>query len=110
VTAELKTLEEIAPHTPYTYNSLSYLRSTNSNFPRPQGRIRCKTIDANGYEPNVIIAWANAYKSAPRRKKQTVSVESAGVFGIDNTKVRAFICRPLVTVWRMYDTAWCLHQ
>ena len=106
MTAELKTLEEIAPHTPYTYNSLSYLRSKNSNFPRPKGRIRCKNTNAHCYDPQVIIAWANAYKAAPRGKKQTVSVVSVGVFGIDNTKVRAFICRPLVTEWRMYETVW----
>jgi hypothetical protein len=96
MTADLKTLEEIAPHTPYTYNSLSYLRSTNSNFPRPKGRVKCKTIDAHGYDPQVIIDWANAYKAAPRGKKGAVVVESAGVF--DDKMARWFICRPLLVL------------
>ena len=94
MTAEPKTLEEIAPHTPYTHNSLCYLRSTNSNFPRPKGRIRCKTIDATGYDSNVIIEWTNAYKAAPRGKKGAVAIESAGMF--DDRLARLFICRPLI--------------
>jgi hypothetical protein len=110
MTTELQTLEEIAPVTPYTYQSLCYMRSRNSNFPKPKAKKFVTTKHAQTYSVSEVIEWTTAYKAAPRGKKGAVVVESVGVFGIDNTKVRAFICRPLVTVWRMYDTAWCLHQ
>lgn len=101
---EIKTLVSIAPITGFSLSYLRYLRTTNSTFPNPQG----KELNSNKlsllYSVSEVLAWVEAYKAAPRGKKETVSIHSVGAFGIDNKMAQAFIRKPKIQLWVNYET------